>query len=392
MNSIEIFVATHKKQNLILPNYCKYIQVNTENQGKWAGYIHDNDGNDNISKKNESYCELTALYALWKNSNANIKGLFHYRRCFLSIKNEGHTRIKKDEICRNIISEDRILELLSKSDVILEIKSAPFPLTVFEDLQKFVYINDIWVMIHTIENKYPEYTESLWNVLNSNAISYCNMFISESTFVDEYCTWLFDILGKIERRVYIDDYDTNHKRIYGYLSEILLNVYINHHNKKVSYVYRIDLMEKNTVKQVVRCLPATIGIYPLGADRKIYKARYLNNKNSRIQQDVINESTLSSILVQIRKSLKMSGCSKISTKSIENGYVVEAYSINAKIIVIISEKAEIVKKILKKIRIENSALPFGTVEAYRIFCQERIDKELYRYLIEKGMTIISRND
>ena len=80
MGKIEIYVAAHKPIECTLPEHCKLIQVNAKANGEWPGCLHDSDGQDNISSKNPNYCELTALYSMWKNSKADINGLFHYRR------------------------------------------------------------------------------------------------------------------------------------------------------------------------------------------------------------------------------------------------------------------------------------------------------------------------
>ena len=80
MEKIEIYVAAHKPIECTLPEHCKLIQVNAKANGEWPGCLHDSDGHDNISSKNPNYCELTALYSMWKNSKADINGLFHYRR------------------------------------------------------------------------------------------------------------------------------------------------------------------------------------------------------------------------------------------------------------------------------------------------------------------------
>lgn len=62
---IKILVATHKKYEF--PNSSCYvpIQVGKKLTGLELGILSD-DTEINISEKNQSYCELTALYWSWK--------------------------------------------------------------------------------------------------------------------------------------------------------------------------------------------------------------------------------------------------------------------------------------------------------------------------------------
>ena len=77
---MSIYVVTHKKYNI--PKMKGYIPIQVgASLHENLGYKVDSDG-DNISYKNPNYCELTALYYMWKNLDDDIIGLTHYRRYF----------------------------------------------------------------------------------------------------------------------------------------------------------------------------------------------------------------------------------------------------------------------------------------------------------------------
>lgn len=241
-------MATHKKVDLELPKYCRLIQVNCFQNKKIAGYLHDDwDGEENISYKNGSYCELTALYCLWKHSAADIKGLFHYRRLFYNgepyscnkcVVDKKASRIK--EYC---IQEQQILDYLEKNDVIIEIPYGPCQTTVREDRCRYSYPHDIKKLESVIQMHFPQYYDAFMCVMQSRHISHCNMMIAKANVFDQYCQWLFDVLEKCEAAIDISNYDVEHKRIYGYFAEVLMNVWIKQHKLKEKYVPRLRVIE-----------------------------------------------------------------------------------------------------------------------------------------------------
>lgn len=53
-----------------------------------------------------------------------------------------------------------------------------------------------------------------------------NMFLMKRDIFDGYCQWLFDILFEVERQVDISAYSQYDRRVFGFVSERLLDVYL----------------------------------------------------------------------------------------------------------------------------------------------------------------------
>lgn len=105
-----MYIAAHK--NFSVPDIEGYtpLEVGAALRDEHFGFIRDNEG-ENISAKNPFFCELTAYYWIWKNSDADIVGLSHYRRYFSKY------RINPDP--RYYLRSDEIKELMERYDVIL---------------------------------------------------------------------------------------------------------------------------------------------------------------------------------------------------------------------------------------------------------------------------------
>ena len=80
---MKLYVATHKSYNQVQDQdlYIPILVGANKNIGE-KNYLRDNQGDNNISDRNFTFCELTGLYWIWKNSKDDIVGLCHYRRYF----------------------------------------------------------------------------------------------------------------------------------------------------------------------------------------------------------------------------------------------------------------------------------------------------------------------
>ena len=53
-----------------------------------------------------------------------------------------------------------------------------------------------------------------------------NMMFCKKELFDQYCSWLFDILFELEKYVDLNELNDYQKRLYGFLSERLLNIWV----------------------------------------------------------------------------------------------------------------------------------------------------------------------
>lgn len=229
---LNIFIACHKKCEL--PNQEAYIPLHVGAEGKDdLGFTKDSTG-DNISIKNPNYCELTGLYWMWKNTKSKYIGLVHYRRYFFK-KNIYHTMDK-------VLTKNDVLNILKEYDAIVPKKIKLIRMTTKNQFAKFHHIKDYDVCRDIIEEKYPKYLDSFDKVSNRNYFYAFNMCIMNKKQFDKYCEWLFDILFEVEKRVDISNYTPYEKRLFGFLSERLFNVWLEENKLKLKElaVYNVD--------------------------------------------------------------------------------------------------------------------------------------------------------
>ena len=244
---IKVIVATHKPY--WMPSDPLYIPMqvgayrDTETKRRISyhdgneaeigslGFVTDDTG-DNISERNPYYCELTGLYWAWKNLEAEYLGLAHYRRHFTIFRGTGDRR--------DVLTLDQARNLLASTDVLLPEKRNYWIETNYDQYVHAHHAEDLDFTRKIIEEQYPEYVSSFDKVMKKTTGHRFNMFIMKRELADSYCGWLFSVLFELENRLDISTYSVNDKRVYGFVAERLLDVWLTQNMvvyKEIPYIF-----------------------------------------------------------------------------------------------------------------------------------------------------------
>ena len=239
MSNIKIFICAHKEVPLPQHPYFLPIQAGAALHEPIPGYQPDSEG-DNISAKNPNFCELTCHYWAWKNlKNVDIVGLNHYRRYFDFQKKWPQFSADKrfisttDFLCHPYQFTD-LEKFLQKYDIILPV-ARHWRVSNTQQYGKYHIAKD-WEMLRQIIKEHsPQYMPAFEKTMDhcNKSVGY-NMLITHWKHFDAYSEWLFDILFEVERRVPPID-DPIQSRIYGYMSERLINVFCERHHLHIKH-------------------------------------------------------------------------------------------------------------------------------------------------------------
>ena len=264
-NDLNVWVLTHKKNKYDL-NDVNHInlQVGAAITNEPSYDYRDNIG-ENISEKNPLYLETTGHYCVWKNFNTSkYVGFEHYRRHF-------------------DLSKKDIETILSVNEIILPRKM--FFNTTLEEQYKNCHSHyDLNLCKEILFEKFPEYKESYEKYIEQGRFIYiANSFITTKENFNNLCEFIFSIFTEFEKRVgckTIDEWRNHvkehsvsicpedHKRdglnwvdyqmrIFGFLSERLVTLYVMHNFK--DKIYETDLIRLDKQKKDMKTLLCCIG-------------------------------------------------------------------------------------------------------------------------------------
>ncbi|MBQ2885483.1 MAG: DUF4422 domain-containing protein [Alphaproteobacteria bacterium] len=213
---MQVFMAKFYKDKqltgtYVIPEWMTPIQVGASLCEERVAHILDCDG-DNISKKNVNYCELTALYWMWKNRlecdsdfSGCYYGLAHYRR-MLNLTEEDVYRLEENDV-----------------DVVL-----PYPMPYEPNIEahheRYLKAVDWKALLTALEELQPEYAEKFPQVLGQQYLYNYNIVLARKEVLRDYCRWLFPILERVEELSEPKGWERQDRYI-GYMGETLSTLY-----------------------------------------------------------------------------------------------------------------------------------------------------------------------
>lgn len=228
--SLKVYMVTHGPECFEIPDYCVPIEVGAALRENFRYELRDDLTDDNVSLKNPEWCEVTAIYWMWKHDNSDIVGLYHYRRMYK-------------------LSRKQIIRFLEKADIIATYYE---PETRVADLFRHLCPSgSLETALEQIKDNAPEYYDTAVEVLRGKWYYCCNLFLARKTLFDAYCEWLFPLVFQIEKAV--KQKKVNDPRYMGYIVEMLLfNTYIRKMQLNVMHMNDCVFRGNCLVDKIVR--------------------------------------------------------------------------------------------------------------------------------------------
>lgn len=209
------------------PDWLVPIQVGAALTDIRVADVLDNEG-DNISEKNVNYCELTALYWMWKNKLAGLApsehycGLFHYRRIL------------------DVTDEDIKYMMDNDIDAVVAFPTLHEP-DIKEHHSRYIKEDDWQAMLEALKELQPDYYEAYEDIFSQEYMYNYNMIIAKRSVLRDYCEWLFPILERTEELSTPKGWERKDRYI-GYLGENLMTLYFFYNKDKYNILHTGRLM------------------------------------------------------------------------------------------------------------------------------------------------------
>lgn len=223
--NITIIVAAHKVY--WMPDDAVYLPMFVGATGREtpdASWQRDDTGK-NISEKNPTFCELTGHFWLWQNVQSDVYGLCHYRRYFGRCFGRKRSRI---------LSGKQIGSMMKNCEILLPKKRHYWIETNHSQYVHAHHAEDLLLTRQILAERYPSYLPAWEREMGRRCGHRFNMFVMRKEPFQAYSAWLFDILFELEKRLDISAYSPKDRRVFGYVAERLLDVWLSEQALRVN--------------------------------------------------------------------------------------------------------------------------------------------------------------
>ena len=130
-----------------------------------------------------------------------------------------------------MLTNSETAKLLSEYDLILPKKRNYYVETLWSHYVHSHHPEPLEILKDVIHHKYPYYADAFDRVMQRKSAHMFNILIAKAPIFDEFCSWMFDVLKNVEHdeRLDLSDYSDYEARVFGFLSEFLLDVWLEMH-------------------------------------------------------------------------------------------------------------------------------------------------------------------
>lgn len=285
--SIRIYTMTHKQFELPPDSMYTPLHVGRAGNSNAAGmsaYTGDDTG-EHISNLNCYYSELTGFYWIWKNCHdIDYVGTCHYRRYLINEQEQ-------------IFTEKEYKELLKSYDLITT-KRVQLNNSYYYGFSANHNIKALDMTGIVIKEKYPEYYDTFERLVHGTETYFGNILVTSKTLFDAYAKWLFGIFFEVQKRIELETgEDAYHKRVFGFISEFLLLVWVTAQNLRICECKVGMLGEKAETRELKEQLAVFF------AQKDIDGAKNFFLKTRELRPDVLMEA--SDVTGELRLSMQV---------------------------------------------------------------------------------------
>lgn len=197
----------------VLKPYEKQIQAGAALTENIIADLRDDTG-INISRKNRMYCEMTAVYWIWRNTDHDWIGIEHYRR---------HLLVKPEMLNDNV-------------DAIMPLPYICYPHEMAQ-FRRFTTENVLNALLIALKELHPYEFDDYYRILYGKYQYTYDLVCARRYVFDNYCSWFFEITEYMEKNMGESVPELIETRAFSYVAEVLTNLYFMYHQRDLSILH-----------------------------------------------------------------------------------------------------------------------------------------------------------